>query len=220
MTEGRGRFITLEGGEGGGKTTQLRLLAQALGRQGKDVVTTREPGGAPGAEALRALLVEGDVNRWDPLTEVLLHFAARRNHLTETIWPALDAGKWVLSDRFADSTMAYQSYGQGVPRTTVEEIYKLVVGAFAPDLTVILDLPVEAGLSRAGRRNGEAAQEGAAEDRYERMGSAFHQRLRDGFLDIARREPERCVVVDATADVDTVHAAVMAAVRDRLGLGG
>lgn len=132
MINRRGRFITLEGGEGGGKTTQIRLLAQVLAEKGIDVVTTREPGGAPGAEALRALLVEGDVNRWDPMAEVLLHFAARRNHLVETVWPALDAGKWVLSDRFADSTMAYQSYGQGVARSAVEEIYRLTVGSFCP----------------------------------------------------------------------------------------
>lgn len=132
MINRRGRFITLEGGEGGGKTTQIRLLAQVLAEKGIDVVTTREPGGAPGAEALRALLVEGDVNRWDPMAEVLLHFAARRNHLVETVWPALDAGKWVLSDRFADSTMAYQSYGQGVARSAVEEIYRLTVRVFCP----------------------------------------------------------------------------------------
>lgn len=216
MTEGRGWFITLEGGEGGGKTTQLSRLAESLAARGVEVVTTREPGGAPGAEALRALLVAGDVNRWDPLTEVLLHYAARRNHLSETVWPALDAGKWVISDRFSDSTMAYQSYGQGVPRATVEDIHNLVVGDFTPDLTVILDLPVKAGLARAGHRNGEATDSGGTEDRYERMGADFHERLRDGFLDIARREPERCVVVEATGDVETVHTRIMAAIDERL----
>lgn len=207
-------------GKGAARQPRFGLLAQVLAEKGIDVVTTREPGGAPGAEALRALLVEGDVNRWDPMAEVLLHFAARRNHLVETVWPALDAGKWVLSDRFADSTMAYQSYGQGVARSAVEEIYRLTVGSFAPDLTIILDLPVEVGLARAGGRNGVASVNGGAEDRYERMGHEFHHRLRDGFLDIARREPQRCVVVDATADIDQVHAAVMTAVDDRLGLDG
>ncbi len=208
---GRGRFITFEGGEGTGKSTQVRLLAEALRAAGIDVVATREPGGAPGAEEIRALLVEGAVSRWDSLTEALLHFAARRAHLTETVWPALDAGRWVVSDRFADSTMAYQGYAQGLGREPVETLYRLVVGDFAPDLTLILDMASEDGLSRTSGRD-------TAEDRYERMGEAFHRRLRDAFLDIARREPERCVVIDSSGPIEATQRAIRDVVRERLGV--
>ncbi|CAA7617933.1 dTMP kinase [Magnetospirillum sp. UT-4] len=205
----RGRFITFEGGEGAGKSTQLKMLADALAAAGTPAITTREPGGSEGAEAIRALLVTGDVGRWDGQTEALLHSAARRDHLVRTVWPALDLGTWVLCDRFADSTVAYQGYGHGLPVSFIESLTRLAIGDFAPDLTLILDLPVEAGLARAGHRGG-------AEDRYERMGVAFHQRLRQGFLSIAERQPGRCVVVDATGTPEQVHDAVMAAVRGRL----
>jgi len=208
---GRGRFVTLEGGEGAGKSTQLGLLADSLRATGADVLTTREPGGAPGAEAIRRLLVDGAVGRWDAVSEALLHFAARRNHLVDTVWPALDAGRWVLSDRFADSTMAYQGVGQGLGRPAVEALYELAVGNFAPDLTLILDVSVEIGLDRAAGRAG-------GEDRYERMGTEFHQRLRQAFLDIAEREPERCAVVDAGAPMEEVAAAIRYAVGERLGI--
>ena len=210
MTE-TGRFITFEGGEGGGKSTQARLLGDFLRNLGLPIQLTREPGGTPGAEAIRRLLVDGDVDRWDATAEALLHFAARRHHLVEGILPALKRGEWVICDRFADSTMAYQGYGLGLGREPIERLYAFAVGNFAPALTLILDLPVEAGLSRAGGRGG-------GEDRYERMGIPFHRRLREGFLDIARREPERCVVIDATGDVETVHAHVLGAVRARFGL--
>lgn len=205
----RGRFITLEGGEGGGKSTQSRLLAEALERARLNPLLTREPGGSPGAEEVRRLLVEGDVGRWDAMTESLLHFAARRDHLTKIIRPALEAGRWVVCDRFADSTMAYQGYGQGLGREAVEALYALVVGDFAPDLTLVFDLPVEEGLRRAALRN-------TGEDRYERMGVAFHERLRRAFLDIAGREPRRCAVVPADRPLDKVHRAVMDVIRDRL----
>lgn len=204
-----GRFITFEGGEGAGKSTQVRLLADALRGRGLDVVQTREPGGAPGAEQIRALLVNGDVARWDSTTEALLHFAARRDHLVKTVWPALQRGQWVISDRFADSTMAYQGYGHGLPHDLVHGLYALAVGDFSPDLTLILDLPVEAGLERAVGRGG-------GEDRYERMDVAFHQRLRRGFLDIAAAEPGRCAVIDAQGSPDAVHRAVLEAVTGRL----
>jgi len=200
----RGRFITLEGGEGAGKSTQLRRLAESLRARGLDVVATREPGGSPGAEEIRRLLVTGGAGRWSPVTEALLHFAARRDHLERTVWPALERGAWVLSDRFADSTRAYQGYGQGLDGAFIAKLYTLAVGAFRPDLTVILDLPPEAGLARALAR-------GAA-DRYEGMDLEFHRRLRDGFLEIAGREPGRCVVVDAAASEDAVAGAVFAAV--------
>jgi dTMP kinase len=198
------RFITFEGGEGGGKSTQLRALAEALRAAGEDVVTTREPGGAPGAEEIRRLLVEGEPGRWAPEAEALLHFAARAEHLDKVIRPALKAGKWVLCDRFADSTIAYQGYGQGVDRDWLQQLRHRVVAATEPGLTLVLDLPVEIGLSRA-----------LAQQRYERMGSAFHVRLRDGFRAIAREEPERCVVIDATRKIEAVAADVKAAVAQR-----
>ncbi|KAA0681352.1 dTMP kinase [Roseomonas genomospecies 6] len=207
----RGRFITLEGGEGAGKTTQIRLLADALVACGKKVVLTREPGGSSGAEDIRNLLVSGETGRWGPVTEALLHTAARRDHLERTVWPALKAGHWVVCDRFLDSTMAYQGYGLGLGRELIATLQGAALGDFRPDLTLILDLPVEDGLARAAARRG-------GEDRYERMDIAFHRRLRDGFLDIAAREPERCVVIDATHPVETVQAAILDSVTRRLGV--
>jgi len=206
-----GKFLTFEGGEGAGKSTQIGLLADALGRHGLTVHTTREPGGCPSAEEVRRLLVTGAAERWDPMSEALLHFAARREHLRAVIRPNLLAGTWVVSDRFADSTMAYQGYGHGLGRPTIEALYKLVVGDFAPDLTLILDVPVDTGLARAAaRRDGE--------DRYERLGADFHARLRDAFHDIAAREPVRCALIDATGSVEAVHAAIVKTVAARLGL--
>lgn len=207
----RGVFITFEGGEGAGKSTQVALLADVLRGTGADVVVTREPGGAPGAEALRALLVRGDVGRWDPLAEALLHYAARRQHLRETVLPALAAGRWVVSDRFADSTMAYQGYGMGLGREVIDRLYDIVVGEHGPDLTLILDVPVETGLERA-------AVKGGAETRYERMDADFHRRLREAFLDIARIHPRRCAVIDAAGPIEAVQAAVRATVTQRLGV--
>ena len=206
---GRGRFITFEGGEGAGKSTQLRRLAETLRRRGRDVVTTREPGGSPGAEQIRQLLVSGDPGRWDGMTEALLHFAARRDHLRSLVRPALEAGKWVLCDRFADSTMAYQGYGHGLPHEQIRDLYRLAVGDFAPDLTLVLDLPVETGLARAKARGG-------AEDRYEKMDVAFHRRLREGFLTIAARASRRCAVIPADREEDEVAAAILAALDERL----
>lgn len=208
----RGRFITFEGGEGGGKSTQVKNLAARLRAAGEDVLETREPGGSPGAEEIRGLLVNGAPERWDAMSELLLHFAARRAHLRETVVPALADGRWVLCDRFADSTMAYQGYGHGLGREPVLALYDLVVGGRRPDVTIVLDLPVDEGLTRAAARSGGG-------DRYERMDRAFHERLRDGFLDIAKREPERCVLIDATRSIDAVASAVWDSVSDRL-LGG
>jgi dTMP kinase len=158
-------------------------------------------------------LLNGAPERWDAVSEALLMVAARRCHLVETVWPALDAGKWVVCDRFADSTTAYQGYGGGVALERLAELHHFVAGDFQPDLTLILDVPVEIGLARAGRRRG-------GETRFESKGQAFHERVRQGFLEIARREPERCVVIDASRDVKAVAAAVLAAVRERLGLAG
>jgi dTMP kinase len=205
-----GRFITLEGGEGAGKSTQISRLADWLKTRGRDVVTTREPGGAPGAEMIRKLLVEGPAERWDGVTEALLHFAARRDHLRTTVWPALERGAWVISDRFADSTRAYQGYGHGLEFEALDRLYEVAVDGFRPDLTLILDLPVEAGLARAAARRG-------VETRYESLPPEFHQRVRTGFLEIARTEPKRCTVVDASKDIDTIGAAIARIVAERLG---
>ena len=207
----RGRFITLEGGEGAGKSTQIGLLAAFLRGQGREVVTSREPGGSPGAEMIRKLLVEGPADAWDGLTEALLMFAARRDHLVRTVWPAIERGAWVISDRFADSTRAYQGHGHGLPMERIEALYKVAVGAFAPDLTVILDLPVEIGLARAAARRG-------AETRFEDLGPGFHERVRSGFRAIAAAEPKRCALIDAVGDVDAVHRAIVRVARERLEL--
>jgi dTMP kinase len=209
VTPARGRLITFEGGEGAGKSTQLARLAQALADRGLGVVTSREPGGSEGAESIRSLLVSGETGRWDGVTEALLHFAARRDHLIRTIWPALDRGDWVLCDRFADSTLAYQGFGHGLDPEVIGTLYRIAVGHFAPDLTLVFDLPVEIGLERAGRRGGP-------EDRYERMGLGFHQRLRQGFLGIAAANPLRCAVIDAIPAPDVVHRAVLETVLARL----
>lgn len=214
-----GRFITLEGGEGAGKSTQVKRLAAKLAERGIDVVQTREPGGTPGAEAIRSLLVTGDPDRWDAMTETLLHYAARRAHVEKTVKPALARGAWVISDRFADSTMAYQGYGGAVGRDAVAALHKLVLGDFAPDLTLVLDLPVGIGLQRAkARMQGQKDSPAAAEDRYERMGTAFHETLRKAFHDIAAREPDRCRVIDASGDVDAVASALWQAVAGRFTL--
>jgi dTMP kinase len=205
----RGRFITLEGGEGAGKSTQARRLAERLIGRGHSVVVTREPGGSPGAETIRELLVTGQTDRWSPITETLLMYAARRDHIERTVAPALEAGDWVVSDRFADSTRAYQGAGGGAPASLIQTLERHVLGETRPDLTLILDLPVDVGLARTMARN-------HAETRFEAKGAAFHQRLREGFLAIARVEADRCVVVDASAPVDQVEAAIWAAVEARL----
>lgn len=207
-SSGPGRFITIEGGEGAGKSTQLGLLAARLKLEVKNagVVETREPNGP-----IRNLLVQGD-RSWTPMAEALLHFAARAEHLEETVRPSLSEGLWVLCDRFADSTMAYQGYAQELGRETVEALYDMVVGELKPDLTLILDIPVAIGLDRAMRRD-------IAETRYERMGRTFHETLRTAFHDIAAREPERCVLIDANGPVETVHETIWAAVKDRLNAG-
>lgn len=197
MTNKRGRFITLEGGEGAGKTTQIARLKTHLEQTGKKVVTTREPGGSVGAEAIRKLLVEGETHRWDAMTEALLLFAARRDHVKKIIRPALEKGEWVISDRFYDSSVAYQGYGQGLPLPVFDTLRALSIGELKPDLTLILDLPVEVGLKRA-----------AVQQRYERMGIPFHEKLRAGFLDIAKADPARVKVIDANQSMEDVESAI------------
>jgi dTMP kinase len=205
-----GRFITLEGGEGAGKSTQAKLLAAWLREHAIAVEITREPGGSPGAEEIRALLVTGETGRWDPLTETLLHYAARRNHMTTRIAPALASGRWVISDRFFDSTAAYQGFGQGVNAEIIDRLRQLTIGGFKPDLTLILDISAQTRRLRTLGRPGQ-------EDRYERMTEAFHARVRDGFMAIARAEPERCVMIDAELPADEVAAVIKAAIVQRLG---
>jgi dTMP kinase len=205
------RFITLEGGEGAGKSTQIKRLAAALEKKDMGVLTTREPGGSPGAEEIRGLLVNGAPGRWDALTETLLVYAARADHVKRTIGPALLAGTWVICDRFSDSTYAYQGGGRGLARETIRRIDAVVLDDFRPDLTLILDLDVETGLKRAGAR-------GTAESRFENFDKEFHEKLRQTFLDIARRDPTRCVVIDAAQDEDAVAAAIWAATAKRFDL--
>ena len=204
----RGRLITLEGGEGAGKTVQAALLCAALEARGIATFSTREPGGSIGAEAIRRLLVSGPVDRWDPLTEAMLHAAARRDHLMNRIEPALARGLWVVSDRFVDSMIVYQGYGQGADLAALDRLTALTLGGFEPDLTVVLDIPAADGLRRAGIR--------ARPNRYERMDEAFHERVRAGFIARARAAPERCAVVDAAASPEAVARAILAVVAARL----
>jgi dTMP kinase len=206
-----GRFITLEGGEGTGKSTQSKRLMKALEACGVACIATREPGGSPGAEEIRALLVNGEPGRWDALTEMLLLFAARADHVARTIQPALDAGKFVICDRFTDSTYAYQGVGRDTPRETIRRIESVVLEDFKPDMTLVLDLPVETGLLRALARGGD-------ESRFEKFDIPFHEKLRQAFLDIARRAPDRCTVIDATGSEDDVAQAIWDAVARRFAL--
>lgn len=203
-----GKFITFEGGEGAGKSTQVRLLAEALEAQGIKVTQTREPGGAPQAELLRELLISGDPDRWSPDAEALLNYAARDDHLRATIRPALERGHWVLCDRFSDSTRAYQGLAGKVSMQMIDAIHAQIVGPTDPDLTLILDLDPEIGLQRAHAR-GDA-------NRFENKGLAFHQRLQESFREIADRYPDRCVIVDASGGIEEIAQAVWSAVETRL----
>ena len=197
-----GLFVTFEGGEGTGKSTQLKLLAEQLTAQGHQVVQTREPGGTAEAEALRTLLVNGDTGRWTAEAEALLNYAARDSHLRKVIRPALALGHAVLCDRFMDSTRAYQGHAGGCDMRLLDSLETSIVGDTRPNLTLVFDLDPAEGLARAKSRGD------GAEDRYERKGLAFHQALRRGFLEIAEGEPARCRVIDATGSVQEVAARV------------
>ncbi|MDF2233037.1 dTMP kinase [Albimonas sp. CAU 1670] len=224
---GPGLFVSVEGGDGAGKSTQLRRLAEALRAEGRDVVVTREPGGAPGAEEIRRLVLEGEPGRWSPVSELLLFNAARRDHVERTILPALARGAVVLCDRFADSTRVYQgaareaaaqAAGQGgsAGRTGLPEpdlamadaLHALVIG-IEPDLTLIFDIDPEVGLGRGVARGGE-------ELRFERLGLEFHAQVRARFRALAERFPQRCRIIDASGEPDAVFARVRAALADRL----
>ena len=206
----RGHFISFEGGEGAGKSTQARLLKAAPETRGHHVVLTREPGGSPGAEEIRKLLVEGEPERWTPLSETLLFVAARVDHVARVIEPGLARGDWVISDRFSDSTYVYQGVARGLGVDVVDRLQKAALGAFVPDLTLVLDLEPGEGLKRAGARSG------ANENRFERFDDGFHARLRKAFRDIAAANPQRCVMIDAGRTADEVAADVWRAVEKRL----
>ena len=204
-----GKFITLEGGDGSGKSTQARLLSEFLANNSINTLLTREPGGAPGADEIRELILTGEPDRWDAVGETLLFYASRRNHLRLAVWPALEKGQWVISDRFSDSTMAYQGYGNQLGEDVVQQVHDFAVGKFKPDLTFIFDMPAKEGLRRTDDRLHN-------EDRFEKMDIAFHERLRDGFLDIAQKNPDRCVVIDATKPIDSIQAELRRIIQERL----
>lgn len=200
-------FITFEGGEGTGKSTQVKLLGERLLAQGRDVLTTREPGGTPEAEALRHLLVSGDTARWSSEAEALLNYAARDSHLRGVIRPALAAGKIVICDRFMDSTRAYQGYAGKCSFSFINALENEIVADTIPNLTFVFALPPEIGLYRAKTRSGDS------EDRYERKGLEFHKKLNRGFLEIAQANPTRCKVIDATQGIDNVADQIWAHVH-------
>jgi dTMP kinase len=209
----KGRFITLEGGEGAGKSTQARLLARKLEPLGVSVVVTREPGGSPGAEELREVILSGKVAPFGPAGEAILFSAARIDHVDRTIAPALARGQWVICDRFADSTRAYQGAAGNIDPALIASLERVAVGAVKPDLTLMLDIAPETGLGRAAARR----RPGEAIDRFEREGAGFHETLRQAFLAIARAEPERCAVIDANNPAEAVAEAIWICVRERLG---
>jgi dTMP kinase len=207
---GRGRFITFEGGEGSGKSTQIKRLSERLEAEHLHTIVTREPGGSPGAEIIRHLVLSGMGKLLGAEAETLLFAAARDDHVRSVILPALAQGTWVLCDRFYDSTRAYQSRVGHVAPALVNAMTRVTIGDLKPDLTIILDVPVEVGLKRAAARRGSGAA-----DRFESEDIEFHQALRDAYAEIARAEPQRCVVVDANADIEAVAARVWSALRER-----
>jgi dTMP kinase len=206
-----GRFITFEGGEGSGKSTQAGILANRLTRAGRPVFSTREPGGSPAAEEIREALLSGQVAQFGPLAEAVMFSVARADHVDNAIRDALQAGKWVVCDRFIDSTRAYQGTTAGVPRGLINALERLTVGALSPDITFILDIPADEGLARARERD-----EGAEPDRFEGQDLMMHERVRRAFLDIAEEEPGRCIVVDASQPEAMVAEDVWEAVLQRL----
>ena len=210
-------FITFEGGEGSGKSTQIKLLGDYLQQKGIDFITTKEPGGTPLGAEIRHLLVEGEEDKMDAYTEALLFFADRRLHLTQKIWPALENGKWVISDRFADSTVAYQyyAYNKRLSMHDIDMLYQFSVGDFKPDLTLILDIDPAVGLDRSFKK---AETMTVKETRNENRVLIFHHNLRQGYLEIARQEPERCVVLNADTDIETLHHNIVRVIEQKFGI--
>lgn len=197
----KGIFLTFEGIDGSGKSSQAKLLASALRESGHSVVLTREPGGSPGAEEIRKLLVEGDPNRWSPETEILLFYAARRDHTERTILPALERGDIVISDRFADSTRVYQGAVRSDLRDTVDAIHERMIG-FEPDRTFVIDMDPDAALTRGLARN-------SGEDRFEDFGLDFQHRLRAGFKGLAKSEPDRCILIDGNRPIEDISPEIL-----------
>lgn len=210
----RGKFITFEGGEGTGKSTQLKLLSEYLAKKGLKSIPTKEPGGTDTGQELRRILVTGDKDKFDATAEALLYFADRHIHMVQKVWPALERGEWVLSDRFADSTVAYQYYGydKRVSREDLDCLYKIAVGNFKPDLTLILDIDPQVGLARSFKKADTMA---VKELRFEGRELAFHQRLRNGFLEIAAQDPQRCVVLDADKSIENLHKDIVDVITER-----
>jgi len=207
-------FITFEGIEGCGKTTQLQLLARLLGGRGHRVTMTREPGGCPIADQVRNILLDADNRAIVPLAELFLYAAARAQHVSEVVAPALEAGRIVLCDRFTDATIAYQGYGRGLDLSVINQLNSLATAGIRPHLTLLLDCPAETGLGRAmARINGTT---GAREERFELESLHFHQRVRDGYLELARQEPRRFVIIDAAAGISDTEEAIAAAVLERI----
>lgn len=213
----QGKFITFEGGEGTGKSTQIKLLAEYIKQKGKNTIITKEPGGTEVGQEIRRLLVCGDKDKFDALAEALLYFADRHVHLVQKIWPEIAKGTWVLSDRFADSTMAYQYYGYNkrLSKKIIKDLYKIAVGNFEPDLTIVLDLDPKIGLARSFNK---AKTMDVKELRFEKRELEFHNNMRKGFLMIAKQEPKRCVVLDANKTIEELHSDIVKVVQERLGL--
>lgn len=206
-----GQFISFEGGEGSGKSTQLKLLNAAFEKSGLPYVSTREPGGSAGAERIRALLVSGETDSWDALTETLLFIAARADHVNRLVTPALTEGKTVICDRFFDSTLVYQGIGKGLGEAYIKSLHNIVFGNFMPDLTIMLDISPEDGLARAGARPG-------GENRFEQLDIEFHRKIRAGFLAVAKRDSKRCVVLDATQEAAVLHQQIVEVINIRCGI--
>lgn len=213
-------FITFEGGEGAGKSTQIKKLEKKLSEQfRKEVVLTREPGATPEGAKIRALLVQRGGGNWTAKSELFLFYVDRIEHVEKLIKPALEEGKIVISDRFSDSTCAYQHYGRGIDADLLNSIQNIAIGSFEPDLTFIMDIEPEVGLGRSTRRlASQSISNEKTEDRFERLEVEFHQKVRQGYLDIARRNPHRCVVIDAAQDMDKVEQDIWAALSQKMGL--
>ncbi|HAU28738.1 MAG TPA: dTMP kinase [Rhodospirillaceae bacterium] len=216
MNQFSGKFITFEGGEGSGKSTQIKMLLNAMHEAGMEAIRTREPGGSEGAEEIRNLILLGDKNKWDGETEALLFFAARRDHLVRTIWPALKAGVWVVSDRYVDCTRVYQGYGREGDKEGIETLYRFIAGDFESDLTFVLDIPSEVGLGRVMARTQDNWTPDSI-NRFEKQELEFHKRVREGYLDLARKNPHRFAVIDASKDIESVQAEICKVLRERLG---
>ena len=207
-----GQFITFEGGEGAGKTTQAKMLADALDRVGVETILTREPGGTFGAESIRKLVLEGTDDRWSGMTELLLMYAARLDHVEKLIKPALERGAWVISDRFSDSSLAYQGYARDLGPDRVREVHNAVMDGFEPDLTLVFDMDVYLSLKRVENRANDTGEDLS---RFDKAGQAFHVTIREAFLDIARTEPDRVKIVDADGSKDSVHARILNVLTSR-----